>query len=155
MQNEELIKAAWAEADCKRFYEKYHDCHGCPMPHKENPSYQRMCVDFDEEVLPQLADALEAADKRVKELDAAQRWIPCAERLPEYDPSKGANAYWIAKKTRNGEWQMKIALYSDYGYAASVDIASNVTWRDYDFCQIMNVTNWMPLPEPPRKDDEV
>ena len=146
MQNEELIKAARAEANCKQFYKQYNDCYGCPMPHKENPSCQRMCVDFDEEVLPQLCDALEAADK-------AQRWIPCAERLPEYDPSKGANAYWIAKKTRNGEWQMKIALYSDYGYATTVDIPENVTWRDYDFCQIMNVTHWQPLPQPPQKGE--
>ena len=103
--------------------------------------------------LDSAVDALEAADKRVKELDAAQRWIPCAERLPEYDPSKGANAYWIAKKTRNGEWQMKIALYSDYGYATTVDIPENVTWRDYDFCQIMNVTHWQPLPQPPQKGE--
>ena len=79
------------------------------------------------------------------------RWIPCCERLPEYDPNKGANAYWVAKKTRNGEWQIKIALYSDHGYAASVDIPENVTWRDYDFCQITNVAYWMPLPEAPKE----
>ena len=79
------------------------------------------------------------------------RWIPVSERLPEYDPNKGANAYWVAKKTRNGEWQIKIALYSDYGYAASVDIPENVTWRDYDFCQITNVAYWMPLPEAPKE----
>ena len=74
-----------------------------------------------------------------------------SERMPEYDPSKGAEAYWIAKKTRSGEWQIKIALYSDYGYAASVDIAPNVTWRDYDFCQITNVAYWMQLPETPKE----
>lgn len=94
----------------------------------------------------QLCDALEAADK-------AQRWIPVSERLPEYDPSKGTNAYWIAKKTRNGEWQMKIALYSDYGYATTVDIPQNVTWRDYDFCQITNVTHWQELPQPPKEGE--
>ena len=82
------------------------------------------------------------------------RWTPCSERLPEYDPNKGANAYWVAKKTRNGEWQIKIALYSDYGYAASVDIPENVTWRDYDFCQITNVVYWMPLPEAPNEAEK-
>ena len=81
------------------------------------------------------------------------RWIPVSERLPEYDPNKGAEAYWIAKKTRNGEWQIKIALYSDYGYATTTDIPENVTWRDYDFCQITNVVYWMPLPSVP--DSEV
>ena len=92
------------------------------------------------------ADALEAADK-------AQRWVPCSERMPEYDPNKGASAYWVAKKTRNGEWQIKLAIYSDYRYAASVNIPENVTWRDYDFCQITNVAYWMPLPEAPKEAD--
>ena len=34
---------------------------------------------FAAENLNDAADALEAADKRAKELEAAQRWIPCAE----------------------------------------------------------------------------
>ena len=102
------------------------------------------------------ADALAAYEDlgTVEELAALKertRWIPVSERLPEYDPNKGANAYWVAKKTRNGEWQIKIALYSDYGYAASVDIPENVTWRDYDFCQITNVAYWMLLPEAPKE----
>ena len=91
--------------------------------------------------------------EEVAALKEQTRWIPVSERLPEYDPNKGANAYWVAKKTRNGEWQIKIALYSDYGYAASVDIPENVTWRDYDFCQITNVAYWMPLPEAPKEAD--
>ena len=89
--------------------------------------------------------------EEVAALKEQTRWIPCSERLPEYDPNKGANAYWIAKKTRNGEWQIKLALYSDYGYAASVDIPENVTWRDYDFCQITNVAYWMSLPKAPKE----
>ena len=91
--------------------------------------------------------------EEVAALKERTRWIPVSERLPEYDPNKGANAYWVAKKTRNGEWQIKIALYSDYGYAASVDIPENVTWRDYDFCQITNVAYWMLLPEAPKEAD--
>lgn len=82
---------------------------------------------------------------------AQQRWIPVSERLPEYNPGAGQNAYWIAKKNRRGEWEMKIALYCDYGYAMSVDVPSEVTWRDYDYCKITNVTHWMPLPEPPEE----
>jgi hypothetical protein len=100
------------------------------------------------------ADALEALLSVTAERDAMKertRWVPVSERLPEYDPSKGANAYWVAKKTRNGEWQIKLALYSDYRYAASVDIPENVTWRDYDFCQVTNVAYWMPLPEAPKE----
>ena len=100
------------------------------------------------------ADALAALLAVTAERDALKertRWIPVGERLPEYDPNKGANAYWVAKKTRNGEWQIKLALYSDYGYAASVDIPENVTWRDYDFCQITNVAYWMSLPEAPKE----
>ena len=92
----------------------------------------------------------------VEELAALKertRWIPVSERLPEYDSNKGAEAYWIAKKTRSGEWQIKIALYSDYGYTTTVDIPENVTWRDYDFCQITNVVYWMPLPEAPKEAD--
>ena len=99
-----------------------------------------------------LGDHLDAAADALETAGKAQRWVPCSERLPEYGPNKGAEAYWIAKKTRNGEWQIKIALYSDYGYAATVDIPENVTWRDYDFCQITNVVYWMPLPEAPKEE---
>ena len=91
--------------------------------------------------------------EEIAALKEQTRWVPVSERLPEYDSNKGAEAYWIAKKTRSGEWQIKIALYSDYGYTTTVDIPENVTWRVYDFCQITNVVYWMPLPSAP--DSEV
>ena len=46
---------------------------------------------------------------------------------------------------------MKIAQYCDYGYAMTVDAETEVTWRDWDFTKIVNVTHWMSLPEPPNR----
>lgn len=77
-----------------------------------------------------------------------EAWVSVDERLPE--PNSGA--YWVAKKKRNGEWQMKLALFCDYGYAMPVDGKTDVTWRDWDYTKIRNVSHWMPLPEPPKED---
>ena len=49
---------------------------------------------------------------------------------------------------------MKIAQYCDYGYAMTMDAETEVTWRDWDFTKIVNVTHWMPLPAPPAKEDQ-
>ena len=76
-------------------------------------------------------------------------WVSVEERLPEYNPGTGAKSYWVAKKDNAGNWQMKIAQYCDYGYAMTVDAETEVTWRDWDFTKIVNVTHWMPLPAPP------
>jgi len=144
MTNEELIKAARAEANCKQFYKKYSNCHDCQMPNKENPSYQRiprMCVGFDEEVLPQLADALEAADKRMKEMEEqAENSIVCG---------------WPVKDL--------IALYTVFQkYNVSPKDAKalchNVQWcyeqikneQDEMFTKCLN-NIWQALPQPPKK----
>ena len=76
-------------------------------------------------------------------------WVSVEERLPEYNPGTGAKSYWVAKKDNAGNWQMKIAQYCDYGYAMTMDAETEVTWRDWDFTKIANVTHWMPLPAPP------
>lgn len=76
-------------------------------------------------------------------------WVSVEERLPEYNPGTGAKSYWVAKKDNAGNWQMKIAQYCDYGYAMTMDAETEVTWRDWDFTKIANVTHWMLLPEPP------
>ena len=76
-------------------------------------------------------------------------WVSVEERLPEYNPGTGAKSYWVAKKDNAGNWQMKIAQYCDYGYAMTVDAETEVTWRDWDFTKIANVTHWMLLPAPP------
>lgn len=85
-------------------------------------------------------------------LTPPNEWVSVEERLPEYNPGTGAKSYWVAKKDNAGNWQMKIAQYCDYGYAMTVDAKTEVTWRDWDFTKIVNVTHWMLLPEPPGKE---
>ncbi len=75
-------------------------------------------------------------------------WVSVDERLPEYNPTGTAKAYWVAYDTNKGK-QMQIAIYSDYMYATTTGLPSCVTWRDYESHKIKNVTHWMPLPEPP------
>ena len=86
-------------------------------------------------------------------LTTPNEWVSVEERLPEYNPGTGAKSYWVAKKDNAGNWQMKIAQYCDYGYAMTVDAETEVTWRDWDFTKIVNVTHWMPLPAPPTKEE--
>lgn len=86
-------------------------------------------------------------------LTPPNEWVSVEERLPEYNPGTGAKSYWVAKKDNAGNWQMKIAQYCDYGYAMTVDAETEVTWRDWDFTKIVNVTHWMPLPKSPKEDE--
>ena len=87
-------------------------------------------------------------------LTPPNEWVSVEERLPEYNPGTGAKSYWVAKKDNAGNWQMKIAQYCDYGYAMTMDAETEVTWRDWDFTKIVNVTHWMLLPTPPAKEDQ-
>ena len=87
-------------------------------------------------------------------LTPPNEWVSVEERLPEYNPGTGAKSYWVAKKDNAGNWQMKIAQYCDYGYAMTMDAETEVTWRDWDFTKIANVTHWMLLPAPPAKEDQ-
>ena len=89
--------------------------------------------------------------QHVPTLTPPNEWVSVEERLPEYNPGTGAKSYWVAKKDNAGNWQMKIAQYCDYGYAMTMDAETEVTWRDWDFTKIANVTHWMPLPAPPNR----
>lgn len=100
-------------------------------------------------------DGIRLLIERQPTLTPPNEWVSVEERLPEYNPGTGAKSYWVAKKDNAGNWQMKIAQYCDYGYAMTVDAETEVTWRDWDFTKIVNVTHWMPLPAPPGKDNNV
>ena len=96
---------------------------------------------------------IKAIEQLVPTLTPPNEWVSVEERLPEYNPGTGAKSYWVAKKDNAGNWQMKIAQYCDYGYVMTVDAETEVTWRDWDFTKIVNVTHWMPLPERPKEDE--
>ena len=96
---------------------------------------------------------IKAIEQLVPTLTPPNEWVSVEERLPEYNPGTGAKSYWVAKKDNAGNWQMKIAQYCDYGYAMTMDAETEVTWRDWDFTKIVNVTHWMPLPERPKEDE--
>ena len=100
-----------------------------------------------------LMDAGKAVLQEVSTLTPPNEWVAVEERLPEYNPGTGAKSYWVAKKDNAGNWQMKIAQYCDYGYAMTMDAETEVTWRDWDFTKIVNVTHWMPLPKSPKEDE--
>lgn len=94
-------------------------------------------------------EQLQAENGRLKEEVHKMRWIPVEERLPE--PNTG-DGYWVAKKGPRGNTMMKLAQYSDYGMAMSIDAVTDITWRDWDFTKITNVTHWMPLPKAPKEE---
>ena len=98
-------------------------------------------------------DKVRKAVQNMPTLTPPNEWVSVEERLPEYNPGTGAKSYWVAKKDSAGNWQMKIAQYCDYGYAMTMDAETEVTWRDWDFTKIANVTHWMPLPKSPKEDE--
>lgn len=86
-------------------------------------------------------DALEVAEckadilaAKVKELEAAQEWIPVTERLPEI------GFVGLCQVAGNG---YTIARYAPY------DSLAGWTSDEYGYCA---VTHYMPLPQPPKPE---
>ena len=115
--------------------------------------WKKDCLqDNDQQSADVISDVILQLDD-MPTLTPQNEWVSVEERLPEYNPGTGAKSYWVAKKDNAGNWQMKIAQYCDYGYAMTMDAETEVTWRDWDFTKIANVTHWMPLPAPPAKEE--
>ena len=96
------------------------------------------------------ADRLEAADKRIAELEAAQRWIPVKERLPD-----DVGSYLVYyHEWSNGDFLPK---YDDYRIRV-MRFMNNGKWRmpvcTDKRCEAdtnREVTHWQKLPQPPEK----
>ena len=87
------------------------------------------------------ADALEAADKRVKELEEAQRWIPCAERLPKKEQENQQRGFYLVA-LENGVVK---ELAFEFGHYENM--LFDPGWHDTAY----PVTHWQALPQPPQK----
>ena len=109
--------------------------------------------------LEQAADAIEKLSMRIHGDEAAiagmkreiermvvadkSRWIPVAERLPDFE----GMCLCMRKSYSKANFRHQEIMYFDYDEQA---FCSNV---DGIFVADGNVTHWMPLPEPP-KDGE-
>ena len=130
-------------------------------------------------LMQRAADALESQQKRIAELEAAGRWIPVTERLPE--PEKRV-LLMTRCKGRNGKicreimcgfyedgnvwcedskaaWDYEIKREENYDESRD-DYRVPEGWfeellnhiDDYNCVMIGEpVTHWMPLPEPPEE----
>jgi len=99
------------------------------------------CVAFGREQEPigvqaRIDAALCALKAHIAELEAAQRWIPVSERLPE-------DRVTILAAFNNRE----ILTAKYYKYYEGFGSVENY-WR-IEGWHSGNVTHWMPLPEPP------
>ena len=83
----------------------------------------------------EIIDLVMRAAEAIEELQAAQKWIPVTEKLPKRRKwvlcRCVANIYEVLKY-ENAEW------YHDPAHVYMFDF----------------VTHWMPLPEPPKEEDD-
>ena len=98
------------------------------------------------------ADALDAADKRVKELEEAQKWMPVEERLPD-----DVGSYLVYyHEWSNGDFLPK---YDDYRIRV-MRFINNGKWcmpvctdKRCEADTNREVAHWRKLPQPPQKGE--
>ena len=90
--------------------------------------------------------------KEVARLQAATKWIPVTERLPEND-----GRYLVRKKNFNTAWFDVLGFAKDGRKVDEYDFErewENVWYRydsEYGYVTTDSVTHWMPIPEPPKE----
>ena len=96
--------------------------------------------DVDGRIVAELQAQLDAANKRIAELEAAQAWVSVDERLPEAGQEVITVHPDIFKRpTAFGESQIYVIR--------QLVTPEGVRWAD------AGVTHWMPLPPPPVTDE--
>ncbi len=106
----------------------------------------------------------DAAESEIRELKAALRWIPVGETLP--DEKADTFRYLVHRNIRHlrGERFDSYVDIAGYGLRRNDNAPTPEGWRweihfyELDMlvpcnCWIDDVTHWMPLPNPPEKND--
>ena len=138
MENAELIKAL----RCKEYFDLC-NVENCRYHLTNTKSGCKCAIKL---MATDAAAALEAAEKRIAELEAAQRWIPVTERLPE-DGNDVLVTYlgYTDKKPYSDDvakWSLELNGYNG-GWLWSLD----------DSDVEVEITHWQPLPQPPQKGE--
>lgn len=96
-----------------------------------------MMTEFTPEFIQ--TELAKAAKARVAELEAAQRWIPVSERLPNESNTYLVYSPDVPDGAGTKVWQ--VAYYA---------------WKTpkMEFTTGYTVTHWMPLPKPPKEEVE-
>ena len=96
------------------------------------------------------ARMLNQAAKRLKELEEKQRWIPVAERLPELYQECFVLVKMKYEWEKDYEYNVDSGCYvGEHGYIGNFN-----TYNDWNEGQDdIQITHWMPLPEPPKEVD--
>ena len=107
------------------------------------------------------ADQIERDQKEIEELREKQRWIPVAERLPE--ELVLVNVVWVNRvpepyygKIKGVPFSGTACFFGERWYWDSpivLDLLSEDGKDDPDLVDdAVDITHWMPLPEPPKED---
>ena len=145
MTNEEAINICEREQYCA----SHRVCTLEECPWNEN------CPDdapFDSEIQEAFQMAIEALE--------AQRWIPCSERLPEYDTDVLISYRYKTGEGDQSHVRIDITSYGKMyfgGNSVYNQMGKSIThWREpfAYFADNYEVIAWMPLPEPWKGDEE-
>lgn len=107
------------------------DCHNCKMYQYSASCLKKLCNEA--------ADTLESQQKRIAELEAADRWIPVTERLPE------KNGRYLVVTNRN---QMIVNYSVEHQMFNCHDSFSPLEAMKLH----LDCTHWMSLPVPPKEE---
>jgi len=83
--------------------------------------------------------------KRIAELEQAQRWIPVGERLPDQIDGYTSSA-WVLVSYPYGKFPNNKTIETEAVY---VRLKHGNFWKDTDGDTIVGITHWMKMPKAP------